>query len=36
MIILNPASLLQFLDYGDYKNAATAVDSISNNPSVLS
>lgn len=37
MIILNPGSLHQYLDYSDYKNAATAVaDLTSANPAVLS
>lgn len=35
MIVLNPGSTLDKLDYGDYFNAASNVDSISNNPSVL-
>ena len=36
MIILNPGSLHQYLDYSDYKNAATNVADISNSPAVLS
>lgn len=43
MIILNPGTPhfnsstgAAILEMSDYKNAATAVDSISNNPSVLS
>lgn len=36
MIILNPGSSLNFLDYSDFKTAGSLVDSISNNPAVLS
>lgn len=36
MIILNPGSLLTNLDFTDYKNAATLVDALDNNPAVLS
>ena len=35
MIVLNPASTHDKLDYSDYKNAATLVSSISNNPGPL-
>jgi len=36
MIILNPGSTHNFLDLSDYINPADTVDSISNDPAVLS
>jgi len=36
MIILNPGSTHNFLDYSDYSGPGSAVSSISNNPAVLS
>lgn len=36
MIILNPGSGHDKLDYSDYKSGSAAVDGISNNPAVLS
>lgn len=36
MIILNPGSSLNFLDYGDYIGPAAVVGTINNNPVVLS
>ena len=36
MIILNPGTRVEDIDESDYNNAATPVDSISNDPAPLS